>query len=336
MAIALPLRSRRTLATIAPPLVVAGSLALIGSGWAAANPVLAAVLFCWIVADALALATIARDEACRPGPKALLGAFAAASFVVLVGSRGPVRDAIMAMPAVPLALLLTILAYLGWSGWRAVRLWCAHRSLENALGEILPHPLVALAIAEARVLHLALFRWRASADIPAGTQGFAYHRYLTPMLAVLLVLQLIELGVVHMLVMLWSPTVAWILFAISAWGVVWIVALLKSLRLKPILLTDEGVRVRGGFLIDVLVRYDDIAELRSSFAAEDVQARTTLNAAILSWPEFMLDLRQPMAVPGLFGRSSEVDRVAFKLDDPAAFRTELARRLQARATRPRA
>ena len=123
MALASLAPSRTGLATILPPLVVAGSLALIGTGWAAANPVVAAILFCWIVADALALATIAKHETMRPGPKAMLGAFAAASFVVLVGSRGPVRDAIMAMPAVPAALVLTIMAYLGWSSWNAMAVW---------------------------------------------------------------------------------------------------------------------------------------------------------------------------------------------------------------------
>lgn len=333
---AFPVPSRRALATIAGPVVVAGSLALIGTSWAAGNPMLAAFLFCWLVADGLMLATIAKHESSRPGPRALLGALAAASLVVLVGSHGPVREAIMAMRAVPAALLLTVAAYCGWSGWKAVVTWRAEGSLEEGLAQIFPRPFVTLALAEARVLHLALFRWGAPADIPAGAQGFGYHRYLAPMLAVLLVLQLIELGAVHVLVMLWNPTLAWVLLGISAWGAVWILALLKSLRLKPILLTDEGVRVRAGFLVDVNVPLDDIAEVGSSFGSQEVRAKTTLNAALVSWPQFLVELRGPLAVPGLFGANRNVERVAFKLDDPAAFRAELDRRLAERATPSRA
>ena len=327
MGTALKAPSRQTLATVLPPVVVFASLALIGTAWAAANPVLAAVLFCWLVADALALGTIAKAEKFRPGPKAMLGAFAVASFVILVGSRGAVREAIMAIPAVPLALGLTILAYLGWSGIKAVMQWRATHSLENALAQVFPRQVVALALAETRVLHIALFSWRAPADVPPGTTPFAYHRYLTPMLAVFLALQLIELSVVHFLVMMWNPTVAWVLLAISVWGAIWILALLKSLRLKPVLLTEEGMRVRAGFLIDTTVPYAAIREVRGPLGSDEVKAKTTLNAAIFSWPEIVLELREPLSVPGLFGSSRLIDKVAFKLDEPAGFHALIEQRL---------
>lgn len=317
--------SRRTLATLAPPFAVVAALAFAASGWAAANPGIAALLLCWIVADALALGTIAKHEAGRPGAKALLGAFALASLVLLITPRGAVRDAIMSVPAVPLALLLTILAYLGWSDWKAVQVWRAWRSAEDALAQILPRPLVALGLAEARVLHLALLSWRKPADVPEGAIGFAYHRYLAPMIWVLLALQTIELSVVHLLVMLWTPTVAWVLLALSVWGALWIVALLKSLRLRPVLLTDKGVRVRAGLLIDVLVPFDRIAAVCGPSDVTEVKAKTTLNAALLSWPDIVFHLHEPMRVSGPLGRERLIDKVAFKLDDPAAFHEQLGR-----------
>ncbi|GAB5349938.1 hypothetical protein [Alteriqipengyuania sp. 357] len=325
MVTAFPIGSRRALATILPPLAVFAALALSASGWAASHPGIGAALLCWIVADALALGAIARHETKRPGARALLGAFALAALVLLVGSRGPVREALFALPAVPLALVLTIIGYLGWSGRKALEAWRATGSLDRALAHVFPAPIVSLALAEARVLHIALLSWGRPADIPAGTTGFAYHRYLTPMLGVLLVLQLIELGVVHMLVMLWSPKLAWVLLAISAWGILWMLALLKSLRLNPVLLTHEGVRVRGGFLIDVLVPFAQIAEVRGPSGPEEVKAKTTLNAALLSWPEIMIDLREPMVVPGVLGRHRTIAKVAFKLDDAAAFHERLGR-----------
>ena len=106
-------------------------------------------------------------------------------------------------------------------------------------------------------------------------------------------------------------------------------ALLKSLRLNPILLTDEGVRVRAGFLIDVLVPNEAIGVVCAPRDADEVKAKTTLNAAIFSWPEIVLDLREPMAVPGLFGKTRMVDKVAFKLDEPAGFHALMEKRLSA-------
>lgn len=325
MGIALP--PRAILARIAPPLAVAAALTLAKTGWALAHPGIAAALLCWIVADSLALGVIARHEERRPGALALLGAFALASFVILVGSRGPVRAAIMDLPAVPLALGLTILAYLGWSGWKAWQVWRVGRSVEDALAQVLPRPLIALALAELRVVHLALLSWGRPADVPSGATGFAYHRYLAPMIAVLLVLQLIELSVVHLLVMLWSPTLAYVLLAISAWGVLWILALLKSLRLRPILLTEQGVRVRAGLLIDVTVPFDRIAAVREPSGGQEVKAKTTLNAALLAWPSIVIELREPMRLPGPLGRERLVEKVAFKLDDTAAFHAQLSNRL---------
>ena len=61
--------------------------------WAAANVVLAALLFAWIVADSLLLATIAKAKDRKPGLRAMLGAGAAASVIVLVGAAAPVREA---------------------------------------------------------------------------------------------------------------------------------------------------------------------------------------------------------------------------------------------------
>jgi hypothetical protein len=317
--------SRRTLATLAPPFAVAAALAFAGSGWAASNPGIAAILLCWIVADAIALGTIAKHEALRPGAKALLGAFALASLVLLIGPRGPVRDTIMSVPTVPLALVLTILAYLGWSGRKAWQVWRASGSVEDALTQILPRPPVALALAEFRVLHLALLIWGKPADVPEGASGFAYHRYLTPMLGVFLVLQLIELAVMHMLLMLWSPRLAWVLLVLSGWGVVWMFALLKSLRLNPVLLTANGVRVRAGFLIDVLVPYAQIKGVRGPSGADEVKAKTTLNAAIFSWPEIVMELSEPLAVPGFLGRDRTISKVAMKLDDATAFHEQLGK-----------
>ncbi len=99
----------------------------------------------------------------------------------------------------------------------------------------------------------------------------------------------------------------------------WIVAILKSLRLRPVLLTDKGVRVRAGLLIDVLVPFERIAEVRGPSDAAEVKAKTTLNAALLAWPDIVFHLHEPMRVSGPLGRERLVDKVAFKLDDPAAF-----------------
>jgi hypothetical protein len=73
-------------------------------------------------------------------------------------------------------------------------------------------------------------------------------------------------------------------------GLVYMIGLVKSLRLKPGLLTPDGLRIRAGCLIDRLVPYKQIAGLRPAFAGGDIRANTNWNMELLAWPNVMLDL----------------------------------------------
>ena len=312
---------------VLPVLVILAARAATHTEWAATNTMLAALLFCWVVADALALGLLARHGKKGPGLRPMLGVLSAASVVILVGAAPPVRSAILAIPAIPAAMAMTVATYVVWSAARAVRTWHRTADLETALGEILPPRLIRFARLELRVLSLALFRWNVPADVPAGASAHAYHRFLTPMLATLLGLQLIELGVMHLLLMLWNPVVAWIALALSVWGVIWITALLKSLRIHPVLVTQTGLRVRFGMLTDVEVPFTAIGRRLAVVSPEQARARTTLNTAILSSPNVAFALTHPIDVPDFLGRSRPITLVAMRLDDSAAFLHAIEKRL---------
>lgn len=312
-------RARRFAPILLPLAAIVAARAFTFSDWAAANATIAALLFAWIVADSLALGTIAKAPAHRPGLRAVLGALAAASIVILLGAAAPVREAILAMPPLLAALGLTVAAYLGWSGTLAVLAWRQERSLEAALGEIVPPRLAHALLHELGMMHLALFRWNAPRDVPEDALAFSYHRYLNPMIGTLLALQLFELAVVHFFVMMWNPLVAWILFGLSLGGVLWLIALMKSFRIKPVLLDEETLRVRSGAMVDVEIPRDAIARLAPAFDADTLKARDTLNTAILAAPNVCLELAHPVAVPTFFGGTREVERVAMRLEDSAGF-----------------
>lgn len=64
----------------------------------------------------------------------------------------------------------------------------------------------------------------------------------------LLCLSLVELTVIHLLVSHWSRTAALVMSLISGVALVTLVGLIKSFRLRPILLEADGLR--GGVLFD--------------------------------------------------------------------------------------
>ena len=135
----------------------------------------------------------------------------------------------------------------------------------------------------------------------------------------LLALQLLELAVVHFFLMMWNPTVAWIAFGLSAAGALWLVALMKSFRINPVLLEGETLRVRAGAIVDVAIPLSAIAGLAPALDEAIRKRKDTLDTAILSAPNVCLELAQPVAIPAMFGRTREVTRVAMRLEDSAGF-----------------
>lgn len=287
--------------------------------WAEANTGWTAILFAWIVIDGLMLMVIAKAKDHRPALFDALSALALASLIILVGAAEPVRSVYLDLPAVLIAGAVTLALFAGWSSVRIVRKARSTGSWIVGFEQVFPKIMVRFTAAEIRVMVLGLFRWRVPADVPAGSKPFIYHTYLTPMITTLVALQVIELLVVHMLVMMWSPTVAWVLFALSVAGVIWTVALLKSFRIYPVLLTESAVRVRSGMIYDFEVPLNLITDMRSPFSSEKLDSKGILNLAIFSSPNVHLRFAEPVEISTLLGKTRTIEGVGLRLDDSAVF-----------------
>jgi hypothetical protein len=323
---------------IAPPIAIALAGLAARTPIALAYPRAAVLLLLWVAADSLTLSLIARAPDRRPAARAILAALAAACVAVAAGSPAPLRDALLGMPIVAGAMLLLIGIHIAWGLSQARRTLRSQPSgsgnrWSTAAGELIPPALVRLAAAELSLIRLALFRWGAPPDVPAASRAFGYHEHLLPIFAVLLGLQLIEILVVHLLVSHWSTKAAWVLFAVSDVGLIYIVGLLKSFRLKPVLLTPEGVHIRTGILIDRFVPYAQIAGLDARLTGAEVKDAGTLNAGLLAWPNLLLRLSDPMPRAGLLRAHAPIVAIAFRLDDPEPFARLLRWRLGQPATR---
>lgn len=326
---------RKIAAAIAPIILIALAGVAVRTPLAAAYPLAALLLFLWIVADTLMLALIARSSG-KPASRAVLGALAGASFTVWLGSPPVIRGVLLETPVLALMMVAIVLGHVTWAMVRVSRAINGggdrKERLVSAASELFPPALVRLAAAELTVLHMALFRWGGPPDVPANARAFAYHKHLTPMCATLLILSAIEIAVYHLLVGHWSRIATLVMFVLSDVGFVYLVGLIKSFRFRPVLLTPEGVRVRAGFLIDQLVPFDAIVAVEGGFTGEDVRDPATLNAALLAWPNIMLQLNRPLNRRSLLKKRGPAIRVAFRLDDPMPFMRLLAWRLGQRSS----
>ena len=321
---------RQIAAHVAPLVIVALAGVAVRTPLAARYPFAALLLFLWVVADTLMLSLLARSAG-RPAWRAVLAVLAGASVAVSLGSPPAMRAALVQTPVLAGVMAAVVLAHVACGTARAGRVagskgLSAAERWASAAAELFPPALVRLATAELSVVHMALFRWGGPADVPADARAFSYHRHLTPMCAALLILSAIEMAVYHLLVGHWSRTAAIVMFVLSDVGFVYLVGLIKSFRFRPMLLTPEGVRVRAGFLIDQLIPFDAIAAVDAGFTGEEVRDATTLNAALLAWPNVMLRLDHALPRRTWLRRGSFA-RVAFRLDDPEPFVRLLAWRL---------
>jgi len=151
--------------------------------------------------------------------------------------------------------------------------------------------------------------------------SFAYHRSLTPMLAVLLGLACVEALVMHLVaIAYWGWKVALVLGAVDLSMVLLLVRLLRSFRRAPITVEDGLLTMRTGHRLHVPVALDNIAGFRDQWTGAELKAPHVLNMALITWPNVVLELRQPVAL-----RRRRVTAIAHCVDDPAAFRDALLR-----------
>lgn len=150
---------------------------------------------------------------------------------------------------------------------------------------------------------------------PGAPLAFSYDRALAPPLWAFACIVALELAVVHLLVgALWSHVAAWVLSALSAATLVWVVLLIRSLRRLPVLVDESWVTMRVGRLKSVRISTAQIAGLRTSWPAEALKGRGVLNLALINYPNVMLDLDPPLPA-----RRYPLVAVAHRLDDAAAF-----------------
>jgi hypothetical protein len=150
---------------------------------------------------------------------------------------------------------------------------------------------------------------------------FAYHRSLGPMIGVLLGLAIVEMLVVHLVVVAllgWSAAI--VIGAIDLVAVLSLIWLLRSFRRRPVTLADGVLMLHAGYLQSITVPIGQIAGLRATWDAAAIRDRRLLNLALIAWPSVVIDLKAPIVLR--HGR--QVQAVAHKLDDPAAFHAAIA------------
>lgn len=186
-------------------------------------------------------------------------------------------------------------------------------------------------------LRIYVSLWRAVARkplIPVGGSGFAYHRPVLTVLIIFMVLSAVEIPILDAIVHRWLP-VRISFLAIGIWGLTWMIGLLCAYFTRPHTVSAEGIRVREGLELDILIDWDDFDSIQLHQTTVDpndpdrIKGRVFIEdeetvCAVRIAHETNLEIRleRPTAIrlPGLHpkGGTHEVTVLRFWADDPIA------------------
>jgi hypothetical protein len=175
--------------------------------------------------------------------------------------------------------------------------------------------LAAVAAGEMAVVYYAFAAWGRKPEVPPGMQGYSVHeRSGTAFLfGALAGVSVVEVPLVHLLVMRWSVTAAWILSAIGVYGAIWLAGMSRALVLRPVLVGHGELMIRSGILWTLRVPLDRITCIRRAGGPSDLRLCPGAD------PNVAMEFSEPIIAAGMFGIRRRVTRVALAVDEPASF-----------------
>lgn len=174
----------------------------------------------------------------------------------------------------------------------------------------------------------SLYRWtlrRPRAWSP-GAALFPYAATLTPLLLAFIGVSAIEIPILH-LILPWE-TVRLVADVLGIYGLFWMVGILAGMRVHPHVVSDEGVRIRYGFTVDVTIPWDAIASVRTrnrplpknrTVQVEPTEHGLAAHIVVLSQTNVDIALRRPATVALPQTGGEPIGELRCYADDPAAF-----------------
>lgn len=175
-------------------------------------------------------------------------------------------------------------------------------------------------------LYRSLARWIARRpDVPRGATPIGYSRLVVPMLWLWIFGSSVEVVVVEVVLrhleQPWAAAVRLPLLILGVWGVVWMLGMLASYRVRPHLLTDTELRARSGARTWLVLPLESVAttrvvehELPGVIRSLHVEEHLAL-VGVGSRTNLEMVLRTPTVVTTSKGQAT-VTRVGIWADEP--------------------
>jgi hypothetical protein len=185
--------------------------------------------------------------------------------------------------------------------------------------------IASLLVHDASILYYTLFSWRKRPYTRTGSTAFSYHTNSSWLITVLLLskILLIEGACIHLLLMQWSHTAAWVLSLGNIYVIMLLIADYRAMRLNPILVSKQEIRMQYGIQMLSHIDVDNIESVSiirfEKLTKHDL--KTSITPLVIE-PNVLIHLKNKTNVIRLFGKRQMVDQVYLFLDKPHEFVAE--------------
>jgi hypothetical protein len=198
-------------------------------------------------------------------------------------------------------------------------------ALTASIASVIPNARLANMLAyETSVFYYALLSWFKRPQSTA-LPSFSYHRRrgYGAVLFVIIVISAVEIPGLHIMLHSWSPVAAWVMTALGVYAVLWMIGDFQGMRHRPIIVSNDGVRLRLGLRWSAFVPFSAVAELQPGKPAPSRRVPGYLRVTILTEPQFLVTLREPLVAHGPYGITKQVTFLGIAVDEGDRLRAML-------------
>ena len=162
--------------------------------------------------------------------------------------------------------------------------------------------------------------------VPPGAVAVSYHRPVTGILTIFIVLSALEVPIIDLIVHPW-PFVRIPLLILGIWGVVFMLGMLAGYLTRPHAVGPEGVRIRQSTDLEIALTWDDVLSVARRKEVRHKGPKFTPGRSDDAWvlhlpmqdeTNLAVELERPIEVAMPRG-AVRIDEIRFWADDPNRF-----------------
>ncbi len=140
---------------------------------------------------------------------------------------------------------------------------------------------------------------------------------------------LIETFAIHLIINKFSTSLAILLSLLSFYTILQLVAIIKSIKIRPIILGQNELNLRYGIVSNVKINYKNISEI--SYFSKEIEKNGSIKKLSIfvafESHNILLKLHEPCTITGIYGINYTTNKIVFFVDDPQMFLSQITAKI---------